>query len=358
MLNETKMNKPSNESILWRNRKIQLEIAKIKNDYPSDVIITDYKSFLQERDFLKHYKYNPLVFDALVKLTCDLWCTTKRINRFDLITAIKMYGKKRIEKNDVSDKTKEYLFELFKQLVILKNIKVLQARVIEYQKRINSAILGMGFNETIIKELCANAHTSNFVLSRLLRYPTKNKIISSWVVENFKNPVLSARRAEALSWVIDVDPTFILNKNILWFDFANLNIADKKKIEEFENDKRLCEIINKEMHGIVNIELADDNDREFYTPSLHTQRFYAMPQINGKYAMLPDFESLEKEFNENINMYYAMTMIWGITYSRIALIEKEKLLPKYFSEEVYGTFFNVSVKLGSLGLLRFMKGDT
>ena len=335
-----------------RQKSLSLEIARHSNLYPKDDLLTDYRSFLKERDKLKYYQFNPIVFESLVNLTIELWNSKLRINRFELISAIKIYSSKLNDRNLLSAEAKSKLFHLFLEIVVFENIVNGKSRNELIQNKINSCLINVELPDEHLKILIDYSEKSNKVLNRLLRYPVRNLLISKWVSNNFESQIFATRRAEAIGWVLDIDSNFVISRETLINDFKVTNEIDKKIIGQYEIDAHATKVLNKEFKGIAEFNLDDDHlYRGFENVSL-TRRFYGGYLERFISVSSCDFKSLEIEFMQKIDIIFNVSMIWGIFYSRLYFNEKESLLPKYFHDDAYQSYFNAVNKLKSLILLK------
>jgi hypothetical protein len=203
--------------------EIQQAIIEIENPYPKDNFITDYKDFLKVRDFLKFYQFNLQVFLSLVNLTYELWKSSQRINRLSLLQAIRNYGYNR---ESPSDNKSVLIFKGTQTLDINKKLfsffqdcfsstcRLSYSQKERIQNLCNSMLVAVSLYPEQEKWLTENVNKSPLILNRLLRYPQKSDIISSWVTENFEVDTYRTRRAEMISWIIDCNPQFIINKQV------------------------------------------------------------------------------------------------------------------------------------------------
>ena len=67
-------------------------------------------------------------------------------------------------------------------------------------------------------------------LNRILRYPVKLEIISTWAFVNFDHQVLKLRRAEAVGWLLDVNPSFEMDAKTIRADFDYMDEMDREAL--------------------------------------------------------------------------------------------------------------------------------
>ena len=346
------------------NSKIEIQqaITEIENPYPADDLITDYKNFLKVRDILKYYKFNDKVFESLVTLTYTLWNSTQRINRLSFLQTIRNYGYYR------ESKSSNYSTLLFKGTHSLETNKKLfsvfqdcfssTCKLSSHQKEkilalSNSMLVNVPLELEEEKWLTENVHKSPYILNRVLRYPKKSAIISSWVTDNFEVDKYRTRRAEMIGWIIDHDPTFTIDKQILIDDFEYINTLDKKIVEDYLEDNMLELQLAKDLKGII--PFGDKEETSGYSLK-YQKRFYAVPMEFHRDFSMPNFETLTEEFHKNIETNLKLSMIWGIAYSRVDGSLKSDLLKPYYSEETYLSLLRVGKKYKLVELLKWMAG--
>lgn len=360
---------------MQRYFEIQKAIFEIENPYPKDDLITCYKDFLKVRDFLPYYKYNINVLMALLDLTSELWYTQKRINRISLLESIKWYGYSTLHRVGnpviIAESSKmpvEFnikMFSLFKNCFEGKNS--LSPNQLEVAKKIcNSILINAILEDTDVNWLCKNVATSNMILNRILRFPCKSEIISIWAKENYFQDEYRIRRAEIVGWILDEDPDFEIEKQTLIDDFEYFNMIDAKAIIDYENEFNATQIIERDLKGILPPHKRPnyDSNLPIYTsnsivsiPSLKLTRRPFSVQIDlskNPLGGVPDFEKMSEIFYQNIEITLKVSMLWSIAYSRLPDNKKSELLKKYYSDEVYWTFYKICRKLKLLGPLKWL----
>lgn len=369
---------------MYKHREIELKkiIAQIEYKYPQDNLILTYKDFLKERDYLQFNQFNPIVFLCLIKLTNDEWSTKKRINRLSLLEKIKQYFHVAIQDQvklpfdrvnetsyQFSTETKKQLFELFRKT--FDESIYISKKQIEEARRISSNILrNIELTETEVKWLCDNVEKSKVVLNRILRYPVKSKIISKWVKENFNKDFAKNRRAEFISWIIDEEPKFEIDKHTLIDDFDYLNEIDIKNIQEYERTHKEIENLNniKQEIDIFDLNYNHNSVKFEYIPSnpklTISKRFYDVPideikerelDIKDYFQVhIPDFSKMRKQFYDELDFIQKITMIWAIGYSRLDNNIKTELLVKYYCKEIHQSFIKVCKKTKNTDAIKWI----
>jgi len=354
------------DKLIMNSRQLEINrtICEIENIYPADNLIVTYKDFLKHRDFLCYYQYNSKVFYSLVYLTLKLWNTEKRISRQSLVHQTKRYFSKSENRNNIPKEIKSKLFELFRQIVVFENLK-LNNRSLEYLKNsTNNLLIEIKLSNDQIRFLFDNVNKSNHVLNRILRYPEKSKIISSWARENFENDLFRHRRAEMAGWIIDENPAFEIDVETLKFDFEYLNIQDTKSFEKYEDELSYYNLIQDEVNPIFEGDGGDifESKRKYeYSitkPELKlNKRFYgsAIVEDYETREIKLNIERLKESFYSNIENIYKVSMAWSIAYSRLTNKQKTVLLKKYYSPDIYYTYLRIGKKMKNVSLLEWLK---
>jgi len=314
------------------NKEIKQLICKleVENHYPDDNLIICYKDFLRIRDYLHCYQFNPTVFKSLVELTINLWETKEKINRLSLLTAIKRYhynNSKRLLELDIQ--TKKHIFVLFKN-TFEKAQFLTEKQVVAAQSLFNPLLISLSLTSEEEKWFCDNEGKTPFILNRILRYPVRSKIISQWVTEHFHSDKLRTRRAEAVGWILDENPDFIIDEQTLIDDFEHANLLDIEKIKS-------------------------DSFHYGYRGGTVIKRFYTKLEIPADSNSLPDFECVRKYFYDNFDTIKRQTMLWAAAYSRLDIQQKIDLLKKYYSDELFVSLFNIGKKYKLIEILKWLQ---
>jgi hypothetical protein len=354
--------------------RIHRAIAEINNPYPPDSSIINYRDFLKHRESLPFYKFNPNVFENLLDLSLSSWHTTERISRLSLLENIRRYSRDEESRSaylnsnrkltSLPPGVKKKLFLLFKNC--FEEARVLTEKQLpEAGKICNSLLLNIALDEDEEKWLCTNYTLSPLILNRLLRYPKRSKIISSWVKEHYHDDTLRSRRAELLSWILDEEPEYSLNEKTLLDDFNYFNEQDRKAVQEvketFELNRLLAEQlgnneISDRIFDIPGIDLNPESDLNLKSLEL-SKRFYNVPtKFSDDYCEnFPDLDKLDVHFHQNLDTFLRVTMMWGIGYSRLNDEQKSALLMIYYSEEAENTFFRICQRCKLVDPLEWLK---
>jgi len=359
-----------------KNRKIDIQrtITELEHPYPKNDLIKSYSDFLKVRNFLGSYQFNPVFFENLARLVNEIWNTEKRISRLSLLQKMKQYLHQTETREYYSRNTKQniklnietskLLFQLFRKT--FEECKYISDKQLEEARIIcNSVLINLELNSTEQEWLCENAHVSELILNRVLRYPVKSLVISSWAKGNYHNDILRSRRAEHLSWIIDSDPAFEIEYQTLVDDFEYLNQSDLQAIQNYDHEIIGNKLIKKELAEYLPKRKKTSSWESAYQEEIIdlsvteiklSKRPYSVPIDPSKeYPLpIPNFEDLREDFYTNLPIHQKITMIWAIGYSRIDNELKFSLLKKYYSNETYYSMFKVCKKTKNIELLKWV----
>jgi hypothetical protein len=349
----------------YKKIELQRKIVEIENPYPKDDLILSYFDFLKVREYIAYYQFNPLVFHHLLNLANDEWKTEKRISRLSLLLKVKQYYHLTQQENkvgfnsrstkpnfEVSKEIRIQMFNLFKKTY--EESKYISIKQIDEARKIcNNLLINLELTEIEEEWFCANVSLSEQILNRVLRYPQKSDVISNWAKMNFNNNKLRHRRAELISWIIDIEPDFEIDQKTLIDDFEYLNQMDIKAIQDYDDEIEAIRFIENQLGDslpkTLSIELFDETFKEkknyeFSQPTLELfRRPYIVEIDNSKHypVRIPNFDKMKQGFYSKIAIHQPITMIWGIAYSRLNNYEKSTLLKKYYSDKTYYSILRV-----------------
>lgn len=361
----------------YRKKELQRAIVEIEKPKADDDLILTYADFKKTRDFLGYYEYNPKVLNNLVKLAIELWSSNERINRISLLEKIKQYYHKTQKQTksgfyvkstkpdfEVSTETKKLLFELFKSAFEYRNYYN-EHQMKDARQLSNSLLINIDLTEVEEEWLCSQVTLSDLILNRVLRYPKASTTISKWALNSMNEGFARKRRSEHLSWVLDQDPSFEIDKKTLIDDFHYMNKLDEIIIEQYiQNVKEKKE--EQTLRSRYFPDMSDDfidlvipNGLSYDMPKLQlTQRnditsYYGTE--NEEYDIhIPNFSKMEEEFHENLATHQARTMIWAIGYSRLDNNQKFERIKKYYEDELHWHFVKIGKRTKNVALLNWL----
>lgn len=352
------------------DKKIDLQkaIFKIEKPWPPDDKIGSYQDFLRHRDLIIYHQFNPVVLEQILDLSLLNWSSTTKVSRHSLVMTIRRYvSEQHVEVNNLSPTIKIKLFDLF-ALTLKQLDRVPKGQREEVEKWAAQLILGVHFESPQLRKLCDFALHHPKALNRILRYPAKSEIISAWAFENFDHPVLKLRRAEAVGWLLDRNPSFQVDIKTIRADFDYMNEVDREAVSNvvmsdvvhqlFKTDWPMDFPIDNEI-PVEPYEIEKKKLPPFAFGKEKVElikRFYPVKTIYDKAAenWVPDFEELEDYFQQNQESLRKVTMVWGIAYSRLGKKQKSQLLRNYYCHETHYSILRVATKHKLLDLLKWI----
>jgi hypothetical protein len=343
-------------------------IVKIEKPWPQDNKIRSYQDFLRHRDLIIYHQFNPAVFEQILDLILLNWTSTTKVSRHSLVMAIRRYvSEQEVDVNNLSPSIKIKLFDLF-VLTLTQSDRVPNGQRAEVEKWAAQLILGMQFETQQLHRLCDFALHHPKPLNRVLRYPVKSDIISTWVLENFDHPSLKLRRAEAVGWILDLDPTFEVDSKTIRADFDYMNELDKEAVSNVVMSDVMHQLFKTDwpmdfpIDNSIPVEPYEIEKKKLPSFAFGKEkielikRFYPVKTVYDKAAdnWVPDFEALEDYFQQNHESLRKVTMVWGIAYSRLSNKQKSKLLRKYYVPETHYSIVRVATKHKLLDLLKWI----
>jgi hypothetical protein len=355
-------------------------IISMEKQYPSDDLILSYADFLKVREYLAYYQFNPVVFDKLVSMINENWDSKKRINRLSLLQKMKQYLNQEATKRgnttksklkiELKPETRQTLFKIFRKT--FEDEEHISPKQLEEARKIcNSTLINIALSPSEEEWLCANFNKSEMILNRILRYPVKSVLITNWIKLNFKNDFLRKRRAESIAWLIDENPTYEIDPQVLIDDFEFLNHSDIQAIQNYDDEIEANKKLEQELYDYlpktVHYDLFDRRNKQeridLSVPELKlSKRPYGVTLASSlNYPVsIPNFEILRKDFHANLSIHLKVTMIWAIAYSRLENEQKFELLKKYYCINTHYSMYRVAQKTNNLALLKWMlkQGDS
>jgi hypothetical protein len=324
-----------------RERSIRKVICEIENLYPEDNTITNYKDFLNHRHCLPFYKFNKEVFKSLVYLTYDLWNTKERINRTSLIQIMKLYYAKANSNYKIELETSDKLFYLYKQVIYFENVSVNSKALDELKRAMNRICSNMILSEDNQKWLCYHFYDSDFFLNRLLRYKERSSVISNWARYIYKINILSDRRAELASWIIDEDSTFEINIETIRNDYKHIFTHSSDTVKQLYEIERI-ELLKREALIPPEVRLKPRDisniDRFFLLKG-----YFRIPQemLRENNIDKNSMFDIDRHFYSNKELLIRASNLWATGYSRLSKKAKSKRLQKFYSKDVEISYINI-----------------
>jgi hypothetical protein len=351
-----------------KNEELQKAIVKIEKPWPPDDKIGSYQDYLRIRDLIIYHQFNPAVFEQILDLALSNWASTTKVSRHSLVMTIRRYvSEQEVDVNILMPSIKKKLFDLF-TLTLTHSDRVPKGQRAEVEKWAAQLILGVLFESPQLHQLCDLALYHPKALNRVLRYPVKSEIISNWALENFDHPTLKLRRAEAVGWILDVNPTFEVDSKIIRADFDYMNELDREAVSNVVMSDVVHQLFKTDwpmdfpIDNSIPVEPYEIEKKKLPPFAFGKEkielikRFYPVKTVYDKAAdnWVPDFEALEDYFQQNHESLRKVTMVWGIAYSRLGKKQKLQLLRKYYGPETHYSIMRVATKHKLLDLLKWI----
>jgi len=324
--------------------KIQRAINALKKEcLPRNVkssLIGDYADFLQEKEKLQSlYSFNLSVFNSLVKLANEIWCSKERLKRYELLITIERYLRKGSDKLD--DTAKMNLFHLMK--------KIFENDVSNNSANICISMLrGFYFSTEYEVWLCEKAEHYPELIHRIITYPIASSVITKWVSENFNREEFRQQRYKALSWLINENLDYIIDNQILIDDFEYVNEIDTNRMLIWLEDESFTFVDSRYRASGMR------HDEKLH--NCLASRPYCSVICSGLSAGdIPDFTPLRNYFTENLSDIKSQTMLWAVAYSKLPSNIKYKLLKRYYSPACFYTLLNIAKRYKFLHILEWLK---
>lgn len=361
---------------------LRQNIAKIENKYPEDNIITTYKDYLKERPFLLFYQFNPKVFFSILKIGVENLEKGKKVSKLSLVVNLYKYLELAKEKQNFPDGTAALMMRLLKQVHSNppKNF-ITQQRLVG---KITWLLRGLRLNEGDIKYLIGLVDVYRSILIFVLRYQYKTPVITVWANDNSQTDRYREYRTELISWLLDEDPGYEVDTQVLKDDFDYANERDRKILQDYMDEIEAIKLLGMTIHKVFpepDIKSFFEYYEPFtnYTPEMPelklTKRPYPVPidtkvdlelrpfryvydytkkEYRGQRVHIPNFKSLESRFRSDFDEIYRKTMIYAIMFSRWGMNEKISLLERYYSKDWFYTFQYIAVQIKSVEMLKWL----
>ena len=337
--------------------QIRICILKINPEFPADDIICNYQDFLKYRSILPYYQFNMKVFDSLVDLACKLWNEEKKINKPFLLGLIASYSTKNKDRLPISNTTSRRVFWLFNEMVVLNNGNYSETTKNRMKSFANKALKNVILTDEEVTVLINNVNRSEHILNRILRHPESNQKISSWVEIIFSSDIYRNRRAELIGWLLDINPDYEIDKQIIIDDFEFQVREDNKLISQYKYDYEVYMLLfeeNKKQLLRDNPGITDKDEIEILSgdglvrPAIKLeQRVYRTKNIVWDYEFppnLPDLKTEREDFYNRIDYFFRLTMLWGVAYSHLSSEEKSDLYMKFYTPEHFYTALKIGTR--------------
>lgn len=165
----------------------------------------DYETIIQYSGLLTYSLFDEKFIVRILKIIQPLVDNNKRFRRKWCIKLIKSHLKKRPPKFKLKQTTVNSLFIFYKsQILKVPN---------ELANDLSVILKDIELSDDNIKWLIDNAANSKYILNRILRYPKKSELISTWANYCLKNNLYVDRYSEIIGYALDANEDLELNQS-------------------------------------------------------------------------------------------------------------------------------------------------
>lgn len=200
-----------------------------------DLWIQQIKTFddiIENKNQLKYSKYSLKTYSKILDIIIKKIDTKKRFQKEKSISILKWLNQKR-NKKQLSRKIIDKIFYIYKNLIFNSNENICWS--------LSTLLKDQILSEHQLKWLTDNAIKSDFILNRVLRYPIKSRLISTWAKDNVNIEAFKKRNSEFIGLILNYYPDYRTDNKIsmIWGIYYS-KLSNKVKI------KRLSENLNFE----------------------------------------------------------------------------------------------------------------
>lgn len=351
--------------------KIRISILGINPEFPDDRLICSYQDFLKYRAILPYYQFNMKVLDSMVDLACKLWKEEKRINKQSVLGLIATYSAKNKDRLPINETTSRRIFWLFNETVVLDNNNYSEATKDRLNRFANKALKDVILTDEEVMILIKNVHRSKHILNRILRYPVSNRKISSWTETIYFSNLYRKRRAELIGWHLDINPDYVIDKQIIIDDFEFFLREDNNLVSQYKSDCEVYTLMLEENRKQLlrdNPGITDNDEIEMRSmdglvrPVIKLeQRVYRPNNIIWGYEFppnLPDLEREREDFYNRIDYFFRITMLWGVAYSHLSSEKKSDLYMKFYTPDHFYSALKIGTRTQNTEFLEWLYKET
>lgn len=369
-----------------QKKELKRELIKANPRVPSPDFIKTYNDFLKTKNYFHLYNFHPKVFEALFLIGYTKFFGQERYNKKLLFDAIRTYYLKKPKSYQFSKEVLDKAIQLFKTAVLLDQTEVMICALILIREK----ELPSQFLEWLIE----NWELSEEIVNILLGYPINNDTICEWVNEVYEHDSLRPRRAELIGWKINQDYLFKVHTQTIiadieyyiqdelksYKDFINSLLASHEELT-LEDGSRSEElnVISKnfieeqKISGkapLLDVTVSKDSsimkqigDVEAYLKFWGIEQLLKIFKYNYKHHKL--FEAKNTQQLNFVEIYpkmlffhgyeKAQKMIWGIYFSKIPKLTKEKIIMQYPAKgSLFYDIKAIAIKMKSTRLLKWL----
>lgn len=364
-----------------RLQELSLALEKALHRKIPDDFIGSYRDFVKWREYLPHMQYNPRVMHAMAIVATDVWDSTARINRFELLRCMVRYRKRTravgyysgLEplQHDLLPETETLLFDFCLRILGSRHLPVSEIQQEAIKKYANVLLMRVQLDKDRVGELIDNLYDTPQLVNRLLRYPKVNLHISRWAMREMENPEWAYRRGEMAGMVLDLDPDFVVSTAILKADFDEMNRRDSEKTalllrqqQDYQrNHQDFPELFDNPRLPALEHDWDEPEPtvEEEWKPRLNLDLFPNRPcmrmpiTFSGTLNMhVPDIASGKAMFAESLPRIQSCTMLRAVQYSHLSKSKKLTLFKRHYHPDNSLMAFGIAKKLNHAGMLRWL----
>ncbi|MGA2091984.1 MAG: hypothetical protein ABSH16_01060 [Sedimentisphaerales bacterium] len=226
---------------------LENELLKITPSVKIAEYVNNIDDVYEKRAILKECRWDYESFDYLLSIFTDTVTNRQRFRKkADCFNIIRLAVKRNFNGCQFPENILDKLFYLFKEFILMV-------------PPVNSDIvncLSVALKDQVLKDnnviwLVQNAAKDETILNRLLRYPTRNKIIEEWAIQSVDSSVIEGRESELYGILIkDKIPNILKEKDrkhLAWGVYYSkvANDIKEKLLLELAGEKNyrsICEI--------------------------------------------------------------------------------------------------------------------
>lgn len=320
-------------------------IISIDRPIAKDGLITDYKSFLNQKDYIHLYSFNVKIFNSLLKLSLSLWTSNQRISRICL--AKKIFSYLRNDKNSrlanikkFNSESIELLFDLFRITIVLPEFATAK-QIEEIQQKLYACLYSIDLTDEQLTYLVNNYEKSDYFVRKLLNYHKSSSVISKWALDNYHTDIVKGRRSNFAAVLINHNPDFEIEIGSIADDVRHFNKLDLQRFFQAKANVGIDVELSYRYYGVPIIPKQPTNEALF--DHLDELINYATTIKNHTLYLLN---------NADIAKKYAM--LWSVIFSKLPPKNKGEMLTKYYAVELHDVFVRICKRQGLSAPLKWL----
>ncbi len=188
--------------------------------------VSSTRDIYNNRQILKSITYNDAALNYLLDLIMKDRREKIRFRKLECLKVIRAIIRNKASEKSIEKTTISKLFNVYMEFIFDKNE--------ELQWCISTFIKDQKLEEEELKWLISNYKKSNFIINRLLRYPSNNELLRNWAQSVYSNKELGNRASEVVALLIDKDISPFVKEcdpEILIWGIYYARISDEVKQE-------------------------------------------------------------------------------------------------------------------------------